>query len=172
MSTSATDLTLSVPAKFSAFCRDRNLTPAQVLSAFMADLAETEDSQGSDERRLADDWFSRVVWPETEPRTYKITARGEAAGGGWTLTLFAGNQEAGGGVFPVTLNPSPADAMTWWQDELDESGRQHWQARAGETAHTEAHVVRIYRAYLVELAREDLEDEGEDWVQRGRLAGE
>lgn len=57
-------VTLQVPPEFAAFCQSYRLTTEQVLSAFMADLAETAASNGSDERRHANAWFDRVVWPE------------------------------------------------------------------------------------------------------------
>lgn len=57
-------LALDVPSKFIQLVEARGLMPEQVLSAFMADLAHTEDSNGSDERRIAEDWFDRVMWPD------------------------------------------------------------------------------------------------------------
>ena len=57
-------LALDVPATFIALAEARGLAPEQVLAAFMADLAHTGDSNGSDERQLADAWFDRVLWPE------------------------------------------------------------------------------------------------------------
>ena len=59
-----TDVTLSVPREFAAYVEAQGLTVAQVLQAFMADLAETADSNGSDERMRAADWFDRVLWPQ------------------------------------------------------------------------------------------------------------
>ena len=56
-------LSLEAPTKFVALVEARGLTPEQVLVAFIADLAHTGDSNGSDERRLADAWFDRVLWP-------------------------------------------------------------------------------------------------------------
>lgn len=58
-------LTLDVPTKFVALIEARGLTPEQVLAAFMADLAHTGSSNGSDERQLAHAWFDRVLWPES-----------------------------------------------------------------------------------------------------------
>lgn len=57
-------LALDVPLKFIELVEARGLMPEQVLAAFMADLAHTGDSNGSDERRIAEDWFDRVPWPE------------------------------------------------------------------------------------------------------------
>lgn len=58
------ELTLTVPPEFADHCAAHGLTPAQVLAAFMADLGETADSNGSDERMRAADWFDRVLWPQ------------------------------------------------------------------------------------------------------------
>ena len=57
-------LSLEAPTKFVALVEARGLTPEQVLGEFFADLAHTGDSNGSDERRLAEAWFDRVLWPE------------------------------------------------------------------------------------------------------------
>ena len=57
-------MALDVPLKFNELVEARGLIPGQVLAAFMADLAYTGDSNGSDERRIAEDWFDRVMWPE------------------------------------------------------------------------------------------------------------
>lgn len=57
-------LSLEAPTKFVALVEARGLTPEQVLVAFIADLAHTSDSNGSDERHLAEAWFDRVLWPE------------------------------------------------------------------------------------------------------------
>lgn len=56
-------LTIEVPTEFTAHCQAYGLTPEQVLKAFMADLGETKESNGSDERDRAHDWFDRVIWP-------------------------------------------------------------------------------------------------------------
>lgn len=57
-------VTLDVPPEFTAFCTARGLTSAQVLAAFMLDLAELPGSNGSDERMRAAAWFDRVIWPD------------------------------------------------------------------------------------------------------------
>ncbi len=57
-------LALDVPLKFIELVEARGLIPERVLAAFMADLAHTGDSNGSDERRIAEGWFDRVLWPE------------------------------------------------------------------------------------------------------------
>lgn len=59
-------VTLSIPDEFAEFVQSYGLAPEQVLAAFMADLAHTEDTNGSDERMHAEAWFDRVVWPEAE----------------------------------------------------------------------------------------------------------
>lgn len=57
-------LALDAPLKFIELVEARGLMPEHVLAAFMADLAHTGESNGSDERRIAEDWFDRVMWPE------------------------------------------------------------------------------------------------------------
>jgi len=55
-----------VPEALAPWLAARGLTVAEVLASFARDLAETPDSNGSDERRLANEWFERVVWPEDD----------------------------------------------------------------------------------------------------------
>lgn len=57
-------IALDVPPEFVEHCASSGLSPEAVLTAFMADLGETAQSNGSDERRLAAAWFDRVIWPE------------------------------------------------------------------------------------------------------------
>lgn len=80
----ALPLQLHVPPEFEAFCRGHQLTPSQVLAAFMADLAETADSHGSDERRHAEAWFDRVIWPEPGEATGRAY---QATSGQWSWTI-------------------------------------------------------------------------------------
>ena len=67
-------LTLSLPAEFIALCEQDGVTPELVLTGFIADLcqitnwqsAPREDgysSNGSDERRMALDYYHRVGYP-------------------------------------------------------------------------------------------------------------
>lgn len=108
-------LTLPLPAQFIALCRGHGLTPAQVLAAFMADLAETADSNGSDERMHATNWFDRVIWPE---RTYEVVARPAELGGGWKVRFLVDGEEVGGGVFPA--DPADQDATKEARFEAEE----------------------------------------------------
>lgn len=73
-------ITVSVPPEFAQLAESRGLTPAQVLAAFMADLAHTADTNGSDERMHAEAWFDRVIWPE--PPRYRLETH-QAASGEW-----------------------------------------------------------------------------------------
>lgn len=59
-------ITMTPPREFIEHCEAHGLCPRVVLEAFMADLGETKDSNGSDERMLAAAWFDRVVWPEAD----------------------------------------------------------------------------------------------------------
>ena len=118
--TEPTAITANAPSEFTEFCRGRGLTAAQVLTAFMRDLAETPDSNGSDERMLAQAWFDRVVWPEPPTRRYDVEPRPAGLGGGWQLRLIEDGEDAGGGVFPADI--ADPDAMQEAHDEALERG--------------------------------------------------
>ncbi len=62
----ASTVAVEVPRQLSDWLESRGLTAEQVLTSFAHDLAETPDSNGSDERRLANEWFDRVVWPDDD----------------------------------------------------------------------------------------------------------
>jgi hypothetical protein len=81
---------VTIPPEFADLCAARGLTPVQVLAAFMADLAETADSNGSDERAAADAWFRRVVWPE--PIRYTLETY-LAPSGQWAGIVRADGEE-------------------------------------------------------------------------------
>lgn len=53
-------------------------------------------------------------------RTYQIDPRPETLGGGWSLKLFEGGEEMGGGVFPPVLTPDEPEFDQAYQDALDE----------------------------------------------------
>ncbi len=53
-------------------------------------------------------------------RTYQITPRPDALGGGWSLKLFENGEEMGGGAFPPVANPEEPDFDEAYQDALDE----------------------------------------------------
>lgn len=59
-------VSVAIPPEFAAHCVAHGLSPGQVLTAFMADLGETSQSNGSDERMRAAEWFDRVCWPEAD----------------------------------------------------------------------------------------------------------
>ncbi len=118
--TEPTAITLDVPPEFAAFCQGRQLTVEQVLTAFVHDLAETRQSNGSDERMLAQAWFDRVVWPGPPTRSYDIEPQPAGLGGGWRLRFFEDGEDAGGGVFPADL--ADTDAMQEAHDETVERG--------------------------------------------------
>lgn len=153
-----TPTTLPVPVQFVAFCKGHRLTPEQVLAAFMADLAETADSNGSDERMHADAWFDRVVWPEPPERTFTVEPRTAELGGGWKLRLLSDGEEAGGGVFPADPNEDPQAGKDWWNG-LPEDQRAGWMAKAGNTGRA----VDAYGAFLAEEAHDEAEQQGWEW---------
>lgn len=155
-------ITLPIPAEFAAFCAGHGLTPAQVLAAFMADLADTANSNGSDERMHASDWFDRVIWPEPAERTYTIESQPAELGGGWKVTFLADGVAAGGEVFPADPNADPEGGANWWND-LTGGERTHWMQQAGNTGR----VVDAYGAWLSDEAKQDAEWEGNGWVSDG-----
>ena len=53
-------------------------------------------------------------------RTYQIDPRPSELGGGWSLKLFEGAEEMGGGVFPPVPIPEHPDFDQAYQDALDE----------------------------------------------------
>lgn len=158
--TGITEITLPIPAEFIDLCRANNLTPRQVLAAFMADLADTAESNGSDERRHADAWFDRVVWPEPPERTYNISERSVEFGGGWTLHLMEDGEEVSSQVFPADPSEDPEDGIAWW-NSLPEAERETWMKKTGDTGR----VVDAYALLLTDAARQEAEDAGEDWVE-------
>jgi hypothetical protein len=119
------EITLPVPAEFAEYCASNGLTAAQVLQAFMADLAETDDSNGSDERMHAAAWFERVLWPETAEYSFQVDPRTAEQGGGWQLCLMIGREEAGGGVFPA--DPADQRATDEAYDDAVDAG-ESWVA--------------------------------------------
>lgn len=75
-------LTLNLPKEFVALCERDGVDPEQVIKGFIADLAGIQNwlnpdpsqgrmpreddgyqSNGSDERRMAYDYYERVGWP-------------------------------------------------------------------------------------------------------------
>lgn len=95
---------------------------------------------------------------------YELKPRDPSLGGGWNLKLYADDEEAGGGVYPVEVDP---DAGIEWWNALDEDSRREWMREAGDTGRA----VDAYTAYLTQLAREDAEEQGEWWVSsRGDAA--
>lgn len=53
-------------------------------------------------------------------RTYQIDPRPAELGGGWSLKLFEGSEEMGGGVFPPVPTPEQPDFDQAYQDALYE----------------------------------------------------
>lgn len=53
-------------------------------------------------------------------KTYQIDPRPVELGGGWSLKLFEGSEEMGGGVFPPVPTPEQPDFDQAYQDALDE----------------------------------------------------
>lgn len=55
-------LTISVPPDFAEYCEGHGASPADVLQAFMADLAPTVESGTSLDRGRAAQWFHAIAW--------------------------------------------------------------------------------------------------------------
>lgn len=96
---------------------------------------------------------------EEQERTYGIVPRSDELGSGWKLTLFEGNQEAGGGVFPVP-GESPEAGIDWW-NSMTEKQRGYWMTRAASAVPADAR-----RAYLLSEAYVEARLEGEAWVRQ------
>lgn len=90
-------------------------------------------------------------------RSYEITPRDPALGGGWNLALFDQGERAGGGVYPVAQE-EPAAGMTWW-NSMTEKDRAHWMTMAASAVPADAR-----HAFLLAEAYEDAQAQGEDWV--------
>jgi len=93
-------------------------------------------------------------------RSYDITPRPAALGGGWNLVFFQDGEEAGRGVFPVAEEP-PLVGMTWW-NSLTEEARAHWLMMAASAIAAEAR-----HAFLLAEAYTAAKDEGEAWSVNG-----
>ncbi|WP_047536676.1 hypothetical protein [Methylotenera versatilis] len=53
-------VTIEIDNEFADICKRNCTNPVEVLNGFIADLCELNNSHGSDERRLANDYFDRV----------------------------------------------------------------------------------------------------------------
>ena len=54
-----TTIQLEIPLEVVMLCDIFDIKPEELLSTFMGDLCSMKGSQGSDERRIAKDWFLR-----------------------------------------------------------------------------------------------------------------
>jgi len=57
------NITIELPAEFIALCEADGIEPEQVIKGFIADLAEIDGSNGSDERMKAREYYNRVGYP-------------------------------------------------------------------------------------------------------------
>jgi hypothetical protein len=89
--------------------------------------------------------------------SYEITPRPVELGGGWRLRLLEGNEEMGGGVFPIPED-DPQASITWWNN-LSEVSRAHWLMIAASTQPADA-----YRAYELDEAYADAESTAYEWL--------
>jgi hypothetical protein len=89
--------------------------------------------------------------------SYTITPRPIDLGGGWRLRLLQGDEDVGGGVFPME-EPDPHQGMTWW-NALPEVDRAHWLKAADSARPADA-----YHAFLLAEAYTDAENEAYAWL--------
>jgi hypothetical protein len=95
--------------------------------------------------------------------SYEITPRPAELGGGWKLRLLEGDEEAGGGVFPIEQDKAdPQKGMDWWNG-LQEAERAWWLERAVERGAV-GNAAEAYTAYLLTQAYDDAEATAYDWL--------
>ena len=95
--------------------------------------------------------------------SYEITARPAELGGGWKLRLLEGDEEAGGGVFPIEQDKAdPQKGMDWWNG-LQETERAWWLERAVERGAVGT-AAEAYTSYLLAEAYADAEGTAYDWL--------
>ena len=102
-----------------------------------ADLAGMEwwNSIDEDERAYwlaeANTAIAAEAWAEYQRRPrYTVTQRPEALGGGWSLKLYLGDVEMGGGVSPPDAEAeSPEQALIWAYNDAAEAGDEWVQSR-------------------------------------------
>lgn len=91
--------------------------------------------------------------------TYEITPRPTELGGGWRLRLLEGDEEVGGGVFPIEQEKAdPHQGITWW-NAMAAVERGHWLKIAGSARPADA-----YHAFLLAEAYADAEGEAYAWL--------
>lgn len=90
-------------------------------------------------------------------RTYKIKPRPSDLGGGWRLALLEDDEEAGGGVFPLS-EESPHVGIAWW-NELPVEERAFWLVKAASAVPADAR-----HAFLLAAAYDAALDAGENWT--------
>jgi hypothetical protein len=56
-------ITVELTFEFQQLCQDDGVSPERVIRGFIADLCHTEGTSGSDERRLAVQYYVRCGYP-------------------------------------------------------------------------------------------------------------
>jgi hypothetical protein len=56
-------ITIALPLEFQEICQGDGVSPEQVIRGFIADLCHLDGSNGSDERRLAVQYYVRCGYP-------------------------------------------------------------------------------------------------------------
>lgn len=90
--------------------------------------------------------------------SYMIEPRPDEVGGGWSLRLFDGEEEVGGGVFPLPAVTAD-DVRAWWT-ELGEVGRAYWHGMAHSPD-----PFKVHRTYLLAETHADAEAAGNSWAE-------
>lgn len=88
--------------------------------------------------------------------SYEINPHPVELGGGWELRLLNGDEEAGGGVFPIVDDPHAC--MNWW-NSLSEVGRAHGLLMGASGRPADA-----YHAYLLAEAYADAKATAYEWL--------
>lgn len=88
--------------------------------------------------------------------SYQIEPRPPELGGGWRLQLLEDEEEVGGGVFPIEVDPNAG--MTWW-NECSEQERAHWFMMAASARPADA-----YHAFLLAETYAAAETTAYDWL--------
>lgn len=88
--------------------------------------------------------------------SYTVSPRPAELGGGWRLRLMEGDEEVGGGVFPVEQDA--AAGIAWW-NALTDAERASWLKRTALPTAADA-----FLAHLQDEAYADAQATAEEWL--------
>lgn len=95
---------------------------------------------------------------------YEINPRPAELGGGWQVRLLQGDEEVGGGVFPLR-EAAEADGMAWW-NRLREAERAWWLEHHAQHYKDTSTAAAAFAAYLRMEAYEEAQDFAAQWLER------